>query len=204
MAGGGVAPTTSTSEKSPSAGTTAINAALFNQLGAPSQQQARTQAASPQQQYYQPTQQYYQPTQQYYQAQRAPQQQYAQPQVQQSMQAAYNPFRSQASQTLSMPGFQGVANPFYSAPRAQTSQPQNNLLAQYDAYRQQQAASIQAGKAAQLEQAKRLQQAYADAQAAKKAQAEADKARAEAELRAGDSSSYAAAGGIADLQRGFK
>lgn len=186
MAGGGVAPTTASSEKSPSAGATAINAALFSQLGGNSQQAPQQAAQQPQQQYYQPQQQYYQPQQQ------AP---------------MYNPYRAQPSQTLNIPGFQGVSNPFYSAPKPTTAQPQNNLMAQYTAYQQKQAAANQAAKAAQLEQTKRLQQAYADKQAADKAKAEAEKAKAEAELRAqqqysGDSVSYNptwAGGGIASL-----
>lgn len=159
MAGGGVAPTTASSEKSPSAGATAINAALFSQLGGGSQQAPQQAAQQPQQQYYRPQQQYYQPQQQSYQ----PQQQAA----------LYNPYRAQPSQTLNIPGFQGMSNPFYSAPKPATAQPQNNLMAQYAAYQQKQAAANQAAKAAQLEQTKRLQQAYADKQAADKAKAEA-------------------------------
>ena len=88
------------------------------------------------------------------------------------------------SPTLRVPGFQGVANPFYTAPSAQPAPTQTSaqdLLAQYNAYRSKNAEALYQSRAAQLAQAQAMQKAYADAQAAQKAKAEADAARARAE-----------------------
>ena len=84
------------------------------------------------------------------------------------------------SPTLRVPGFQGVANPFYTAPPAQPAPTQasaQDLLSQYNAYRQKNAEALYQSRAAQLAQAQAMQKAYADAQAAAKAQAEASAAR---------------------------
>lgn len=84
------------------------------------------------------------------------------------------------SPTLRVPGFQGVANPFYTAPPAQTAPTQTSaqdLLAQYNAYRSKNAEALYQSRAAQLAQAQAMQKAYADAQAAQKAKAEAEAAR---------------------------
>ena len=84
------------------------------------------------------------------------------------------------SPTLRVPGFQGVANPFYTAPPAQPAPTQasaQDLLSQYNAYRQKNAEALYQSRAAQLAQAQAMQKAYADAQAAQKAQAEASAAR---------------------------
>lgn len=85
------------------------------------------------------------------------------------------------SPTLRVPGFQGVANPFYTAPPAQPAPTQasaQDLLSQYNAYRQKNAEALYQSRTAQLAQAQAMQKAYADAQAAAKAKAEADAARA--------------------------
>lgn len=84
------------------------------------------------------------------------------------------------SPTLRVPGFQGVANPFYTIPPAQPAPTQTSaqdLLSQYNAYRQKNAEALYQSRTAQLAQAQAMQKAYADAQAAQKAQAEASAAR---------------------------
>ena len=84
------------------------------------------------------------------------------------------------SPTLRVPGFQGVANPFYTAPPAQPAPTQasaQDLLSQYNAYRQKNAEALYQSRTAQLAQAQAMQKAYADAQAAAKAKAEAEAAR---------------------------
>lgn len=52
--------------------------------------------------------------------------------------AGVNPFRQGPSQAITMPGFQGVQNPFYAPPRVQSSQPSPtaNLGEQAKAYAQ--------------------------------------------------------------------
>ena len=120
------------------------------------------------------------------------------------------------SPILRVPGFQGVANPFYTAPPAQPAPTQasaQDLLAQYNAYRSKNAEALYQSRAAQLAQAQAMQKAYADAQAAAKAKAEADAARARqqelfrAMMPFGGGSVGGiggAQGGIADLHEGFK
>ena len=119
------------------------------------------------------------------------------------------------SPTLRVPGFQGLPNPYYAAPRPQAAPTQasaQDLLAQYNAYRGKNAEALYQSKAAQLAQAQAMQKAYADAQAAAKAKAEADAARARAEEQQrsmfGGSGFVGgiggAQGGIADLHEGFK
>ena len=81
-----------------------------------------------------------------------------------------NPYRQAGSTTLStaqrptlsMPGMQGVQNPFYTAPRAPTSQaPQVSALAsQYQTYQQQQANQLAAAAAQRKADAFAAQQAY--------------------------------------------
>ena len=111
--------------------------------------------------------------------------------------------------TLRVPGFQGVANPFYTPPPAQTAPTQasaHDLLSQYNAYRQKNAEALYQSRSAQLAQAQAMQKAYADAQAAQKAKAEADAARAKGPfgrfgLFGGGGGDYAD-GGLAALYRG--
>lgn len=115
------------------------------------------------------------------------------------------------SPTLRVPGFQGVANPFYTAPPAQPAPTQasaQDLLSQYNAYRQKNAEALYQAKAAQLAQAQAMQKAYADAQAAQKAQAEASAARSRGPfgmfgMFGGGGGDYAD-GGLAALYRGQK
>ena len=81
-----------------------------------------------------------------------------------------NPYRQAGSTTLStaqrptlsMPGMQGVQNPFYTAPHAPTSQaPQVSALAsQYQTYQQQQANQLAAAAAQRQANAYAAQQAY--------------------------------------------
>ena len=113
------------------------------------------------------------------------------------------------SPTLRVPGFQGVANPFYTAPPAQPAPTQasaQDLLSQYNAYRQKNAEAMYQAKAAQLAQAQAMQKAYADAQAAQKAQAEASAARSRGPfgmfgMFGGGGGDYAD-GGLAALYKG--
>ena len=115
------------------------------------------------------------------------------------------------SPILRVPGFQGVANPFYTAPPAQPAPTQasaQDLLSQYNAYRQKNAEAMYQAKAAQLAQAQAMQKAYADAQAAQKAQAEASAARSRGPfgmfgMFGGGGGDYAD-GGLAALYRGQK
>ena len=118
------------------------------------------------------------------------------------------------SPTLRVPGFQGLPNPYYAAPRPQAAPTQasaQDLLAQYNAYRSKNAEALYQSRAAQLAQAQAMQKAYADAQAAAKAKAEADAARARAEEQRrsafgvfGGSGGEYANGGLAALYRGQK
>ena len=90
--------------------------------------------------------------------------------VQPSLFTGANPYRQAGSTTLStaqrptlsMPGMQGVQNPFYTAPRAPTSQaPQVSALAsQYQTYQQQQANQLAAAAAQRQANAYAAQQAY--------------------------------------------
>lgn len=84
--------------------------------------------------------------------------------------AGTNPYRQAGSSTLataqrptlSMPGVQGVQNPFYTAPRSPTAQtPQSTALAsQYQTYQQQQANQLAAAAAQRKADAFAAQQAY--------------------------------------------
>lgn len=151
---------------------------------------------------------------------------YTQPQ--QGAQSTFtNPYRQVGSNsTLRVPGFQGVANPFYTVPPAQpapTHASAQDLLSQYNAYRQKNAEALYQSRTAQLAQAQAMQKAYADAQAAAKAKAEAEAVRAKTRVAFASPAWYAiqsgykglnkddfeiyaegAVGGIASLQRGFK
>lgn len=87
------------------------------------------------------------------------------------------------SAMLRIPGFQGVANPFFT-PAAQAQQAKSgqaqaaSLLDQYNAYKQNNANAMYQARAAQLAQAQAMQKAYQDKVAADKARAEAEAAKA--------------------------
>lgn len=114
-------------------------------------------------------------------------------------------------QTLTLPGFQGVRNPFASAYVPQRAQSQSNmaaLIARTNAYNQANAQRMADAKVAQIAQANAMQKAYQDKIAADKAKAEAE---ASWKAKFGSFAWFAqqdgwtgADGGIADLQKGFK
>lgn len=136
------------------------------------------------------------------------------------VQSYYRPQGSMAAQSpyLRVPGFQGVANPFYSptqpAQQANAGQARAaDLLSQYNAYKQNNANAMYQAKVAQLAQAQAMQKAYQDKIAADKAKADAEKAKQDSLSRFGmfgnvsDSSwtgSSYAQGGIAELMKGKK
>lgn len=113
---------------------------------------------------------------------------------------------------LRVPGFQGVANPFFTPSAQPPSQAQSgqqqaaSLLSQYNTYKQANADALYKAKAAQLAQAQAMQKAYQDKMAADKAAAEAAAAR---ERQASIFSPFggvfnAAEGGLAQLMKGRK
>ena len=182
MAGG--APTTANATpedkaKSAQAQADATNAALFAQMLG-NQKAIYDQRAVPTPMYYQP---------------------------QQSTQNNASAPMGAPSQYLQIPGFQGVANPFYSAPSQSQAQqnPQarvSSLLNQYNAYKANNANQMYAAKAAQMAQANTAAQAYKDQIAADKAKKAAAEAKAKAEAEAAANQGYAN-GGIASLYRGY-
>jgi hypothetical protein len=93
-------------------------------------------------------------------------------------QASPNAYAQQPA--LSLPGFQGVQNPFYTAPSAQAAPtaPASNLGAQYQAYSQAYGNKLSEAKAANQAQLAAMQKAYQDKMAADKARAEAAAAEA--------------------------
>lgn len=125
--------------------------------------------------------------------------------------AGVNPFRQGPSQAITMPGFQGVQNPFYAPPRVQSSQPSPtaNLGEQAKAYAQGYQNRLSAAADQRRADALAAQQAYEKSRAESewKSKYEASqKALKEAEALAqnyGDNgwiSAYSAAkGGIASL-----
>ena len=118
-------------------------------------------------------------------------------------QASPNAYAQQPA--LSLPGFQGVQNPFYTAPSAQaapTAQT-SNLGAQYQAYSQAYGNKLSEAKAANQAQLAAMQKAYQDKMAADKARAEAEAVRAKTRVAFG-SPAWSVQSGIASLQRGFK
>lgn len=129
--------------------------------------------------------------------------------VQPSLFSGINPFRQAPGQTLTVPGFQGVQNPFYVQPRSQSSQtaPTSNLGAQYQAYSQAYGNRLSDAKAANQAQLAAMQKAYQDKMAADKAAADAAKLKAEQDLLAQQQQSssdnyggwYGAEGGITSL-----
>lgn len=123
------------------------------------------------------------------------------------------------SPTLRIPGFQGVRNPFVQAqaPMQAGVAPQDraaqvsNLLNQTNQYRQNYASQLYQAQQANNAQLAAMQKAYQDKMAADKAKAEAEAARARAEIPSWGtmvsdigSGGGAANGGIADLYQGFK
>lgn len=149
--------------------------------------------------------------------------------VQPSLFTGVSPYRQAGSTTLStaqrptlsMPGMQGVQNPFYTAPRAPTSQaPQVSALAsQYQTYQQQQANQLAAAAAQRKADAFAAQQAYETARGntALRNQYEGTISSLQNQLAQAQANQYSgggdyngwyggggAAGGIADLEKGFK
>lgn len=145
-----------------------------------------------------------------------------------------NPFRQSAptagapsttlqSSALRIPGFQGVANPFYTAPATQQTNPTQpaqptqaqNLTSQYATYQQGYADKLAAAAAQRHADALEAQRTYETARgnAALRAEYEAQMAALQAQIQqqqqsyGSDSASgwyTGASGGLADLGRGFK
>ena len=122
------------------------------------------------------------------------------------------------SPTLRVPGFEGIRNPFVQAqaPMQAGVAPQDraaqvsNLLNQTNQYRQNYASQLYQAQQANNAQLAAMQKAYQDKMAADKAKAEAEAARAQAEIPSWGtmfsdigSGGGAANGGLADLYRGF-
>lgn len=145
-----------------------------------------------------------------------------------------NPYRQAApttgapvslqSPTLRMPGFQGTANPFYSAPQqanplqpAAPSQAQT-LSSQYDTYRQGYADKLAAAAAQRQANALEAQKTYETARGNEALRAEYEQKMAELQAQNQQLQAYqdsynnnnnyyyvqGASGGLADLAKGFK